>query len=89
MVNGMATTTASNGNIATEGSMGVATSSPAQELGVSGDVMLGSAATTSIIIDATTAATGGCIQLEGSNDTIYRLYVNNAGNLVTEAGSCQ
>src|SRR3989344_4301639 len=76
LINGFATTTASNGNIETEGtltvergiatSLGVASTSPSQELGVVGDIIAGSGATTTLILSSSLANTGGCIQLEGA-----------------------
>ena len=70
--------------------VGVATSTPGDTFSVTGDGMFGSAATTTVNIHSSAASTGGCIQLEGANGTtLYRLYVNTGGTLVTEAGSCQ
>src|SRR3990167_6655123 len=84
LINGFATTTASNGNIETEGtltvergiatSLGVASTSPSQELGIVGDIIAGSGATTTLILSSSFANTGGCIQLEGANGTMFKIY---------------
>lgn len=92
-VNGFATTTASNGNIATEGSLGVGTSTPGQELGVNGDVLAGGAGTTTLYARSATANTGGCIELLGTDGVTRRIYVGatttNTGRLIVEAGACK
>jgi len=99
LINGFATTTASNGNIATEGtitvesgiatSLGVASTSPSQELGVVGDVIAGSGATTTLILSSSLANTGGCIQLEGANGTMFKIYATTTGPLIATSGTCQ
>src|SRR3989344_9127519 len=99
LINGFATTTASNGNIATEGtitveggiatSLGVASTSPSQELGVVGDIIAGSGATTTLILSSSLANTGGCIQLEGANGTMFKIYATTTGPLIATSGTCQ
>lgn len=88
-VNGYATTT-SAGNINIEGTMGIASSTPAEEFGITGDIYAGSAATTTVHVKSTGSSIGGCIEMEGADDTIYRIYINTVGNAVkVEAGTCQ
>ncbi|KKU26968.1 MAG: hypothetical protein UX39_C0005G0006 [Candidatus Magasanikbacteria bacterium GW2011_GWA2_46_17] len=95
-VGGNATTT-SAGSISTQGKFGVGTTTT-PSLEISAD----STATTTIAAFSSTALTGGCIQLEGSNGTMYRIYIGGAGDaatttpsgkvgfiLVAEAGSCK
>lgn len=95
-VNGMATTTAATGNFGTEGSIAIATSSPAQELGVVGDGFFGSAATTTLFLDTTSG--GGCIQMRGATSSVvYRMYISEGGSgaaagslsLRVERGACK
>ena len=69
--------------------VGVATSSPTQEFSVVGDIHAGSAATTTLTLSSSAAVTGGCIQLEGTNGVMYRIYATSSGPLVTVVGSCQ
>src|SRR3989344_7226895 len=99
LINGFATTTASNGNIETEGtltvergiatSLGVASTSPSQELGIVGDIIAGSGATTTLILSSSLANTGGCIQLEGANGTMFKIYATTTGPLIATSGTCQ
>ncbi len=99
LINGYATTTASSGNIATEGTLivergisatlGIASTSPSEELGVVGDAHFGSAATTTLTLSSSNANTGGCIQLEGANGTMYKIYATTTGPLIATSGSCQ
>src|SRR3989344_619398 len=99
LINGFATTTASNGNIETEGtltvergiatSLGVASTSPPQELGIVGDIIAGSGATTTLILSSSLANTGGCIQLEGANGTMFKIYATTTGPLIATSGTCQ
>ena len=96
-INGFATTTAASGNFANQGTVGVGTSTPSQELGVAGDGIFVSSATSTITISSTASSKGGCLQLEGDNDTFYRAYVvasttNAQGTnavLRVESGACQ
>lgn len=93
MIGGNATTT-SSGAFTTESTAGIASSTPAQELGVTGDVSVGSSATTTIFLDSTTADTGGCLQMRGSDGVIYRLYVTatstgDVAGWLFAAGTCQ
>ncbi|MBI2175712.1 MAG: hypothetical protein HYU35_03210 [Parcubacteria group bacterium] len=87
MVNGMATTTGSSGQFATQGFIGAGgTSTPATEISASG------AATTTLYLHSTGTA-GGCIQLESSTSTVYRIYIGEdtggSTELVIEAGTCK
>jgi len=69
---------------------GLATTSPAEEFAVTGDGYFGSAATTTLHLKSTGATQGGCIELEGADDVIYRISINPAGNDVeVVAGTCQ
>lgn len=79
-VNGLATTS-STGNLGVMGKIGAGTTTPTTlELSAEG------AGTTTIAAYASTAAKGGCIQLEGTNDVMYRTYVG-AGGLATTTPS--
>ena len=76
------------------GNVGVATSTPGQELAVAGDGLFHAAAgTTTLVLSSDVASTGGCIQLRGANGTMFRIYAGatttNYGFLVVEAGACQ
>ena len=85
-VNGMATTTASSGQFVTEGSIGVATSTPSTEISASGT------ATTTLYLTSTTDGAngkGGCIELEGPNGTVFRIYATTTGPLIAEVGVCK
>ncbi|RJQ36760.1 hypothetical protein C4552_02625 [Candidatus Parcubacteria bacterium] len=61
------------------------TTSPYQELGVTGDAALGSAATTTLSVESTSASQGGCIELRGENNSWVRVYVGNGGGTSTTA----
>ncbi|TSC69112.1 MAG: Outer membrane autotransporter [Parcubacteria group bacterium Gr01-1014_66] len=93
LVNGFATTTAASGNFATNGTIGVASTTPGQELGVTGDVLAGGPGTTTLYARSSSASTGGCIELLGPNDVTYRIYAGatttNTGRLIVEAGACK
>ena len=83
--------------------VGVASSSPMQELGVVGDIAAGSAATTTLQLTTSSATIGGCIDMKSATGTAYRMYIgsndiatttgvaNNRTALVAfwEFGSCQ
>jgi hypothetical protein len=81
------------------GNVGVATTSSQDVLNVGGDIFAGSAATTTITMDSTgTDSQGGCLQMRGSDGTLYRVYLvatttasHSAENVVwqIEAGTCQ
>ncbi len=93
-VNGMATTS-STGNFGAMGKIGAGTTTPTTlELSADG------AATTTVAAFSSATLKGGCIQLEGPDDTLYRMYVNITGtatttggvavfNAVWQAGSCK
>src|SRR3989344_4008440 len=80
------------------GTVGIASSTPAQELGVVGDIMAGSAATTTLQLTTSSATIGGCIELKAVNGTTLRIYATSStqtgtlggvSNLMVEAGRCQ
>lgn len=83
MVNGMATTTYA-GALSIQGKFGVGTST-APSLEISAD----SSATTTIGAFSSGTKVGGCIQLEGANDVMYRIYATTTGPLIAEVGSCK
>ncbi len=103
--NGFATTTASTGAFATAGhstlttasttalsvdnTLGVASSTLAAELGVVGDGHFGSAATTTLTLSSSRAVTGGCLELEGANGTMFKIYATTTGPLIATSGTCQ
>ena len=98
-INGFATTTAASGNFANLGTVGVGTTTPSQELGVKGDGIFISTATTTITVSSTGSnSQGGCIQFKGVDGVYYRAYVvattsafgtGTNGSLRVESGSCQ
>src|SRR3989338_6866650 len=78
--------------------VGVSSSTPAQELGVVGDIMAGSAATTTVQLTTSSATIGGCIELKAVDGTTLRIYATSStqtgtlggvSNLMVEAGRCQ
>src|SRR3989344_517165 len=78
--------------------VGVSSSTPAQELGVVGDIMAGSAATTTGQLTTSSATIGGCIELKAVDGTTLRIYATSStqtgtlggvSNLMVEAGRCQ
>ena len=84
MVNGNATTTGSNGQFATQGKIGAGgTSTPATELAASGS------ATTTLYLHSTSGTNGGCLQLEGPDGTVFRLYATTSGLANIESGTCK
>lgn len=82
-VNGMATTTASNGQLATQGNIGTGTTTPHAELTASGS------ATTTLYLHSTNTAAGGCLQLEGPSGTVFRMYATSSGVAFFETGTCK
>ena len=106
-VGGNATTTGTTGNITTRGHLvasststtlkgvGVATSTPAAEFAANGS------ATTTVYLTSTGTNTGGCLQLLGTNGTVYRMYIGGTDTSTTttsghnglvavwEAGACK
>lgn len=103
--NGLAVTSGrlnANGVGVLAGTLGVGTTSPAQELGVTGDIQAGSAATTTVSAESTSATQGGCIELKSADGTFWaRIYagrgqnatsttgVNASAVVVIEPGRCQ
>lgn len=81
------------GGVNQDGRVGIASTTPSKALGVAGDAMFISAATTTITISSTGGAgSGSCLQMENGNsaNTMYRVYVDGAGTgLKVEAGTCQ
>lgn len=81
------------GGVNQDGRVGISSTTPSKVLGVAGDAMFISAATTTITISSTGGAgSGSCLQMENGNsaNTMYRVYVNGAGTgLTIEAGACQ
>ena len=78
---------ASSTAITTSGALIVGTTTPTTnavaELSASGS------ATTTLYLGSSGASKGGCIQLEGPNDTVYRIYATTTGPLMVEAGACK
>ena len=96
-VNGFATTTASNGYILTGGFLGVgSTTAATTELTVDS-----ASATSTVNVASSSAVRGGCIQIEGANNTTYRIWIGDATTASTtgsgrvgfvvfaEAGTCK
>ena len=78
--------------------VGVASSSPMEELGVVGDIAAGSGATTTLKLTTSSATIGGCIELKVVDGTTVRIYATSSthtgalggvSNLKVEAGRCQ
>jgi len=65
--------------------LGVGTTTPITALG---DVAVQSAATTTIYLGSTAAASGSCLQLENSAGTLTKAYINGT-TWVVAAGSCK
>ncbi|MDP2669427.1 MAG: hypothetical protein Q8P07_06420 [bacterium] len=78
-----------NSTLVVTTSLGVATSTPSQELGVTGDIIVGSSATTTIFTSSTSATQGTCVQLQSAAGALYRVYVSNVGVLTTATGTCR
>lgn len=80
-----------------DGGVGIATTSSQEVLNVGGDASFGSAATTTILIDSSgTDTQGACLQMKGSEGTMYRAYLvatTSSNGVVAswqiEAGNCQ
>ncbi|OGY66349.1 MAG: hypothetical protein A3A16_00360 [Candidatus Harrisonbacteria bacterium RIFCSPLOWO2_01_FULL_44_18] len=94
LINGNATTTGSSGQFATQGFIGAGgTTTPATEFAAT------SAATTTLYLDSSLSGAGGCLELDGPDNTVYRIYINlGAGGvgatttgsaLRVEAGACK
>src|SRR3989344_6624375 len=65
--------------------VGVASSSPMQELGVVGDIAAGSAATTTLQLTTSSATIGGCIDMKSATGTAYRMYIGS-NDIATTTG---
>ena len=71
-------------------SVGVATSTPAESLGVAGNGYFGSTGTTSVAIWSGTSLKGGCLQMKAPSDGLnYAVYVSGAGTVVATLGNCE
>lgn len=73
------------------GSIGLSTTTPTKTLEVSGDTLVGSAATTTLILDSTGGInSGGCLQIKNARGTgWFRAYVTSTGALAMEPGTCK
>ena len=72
--------------------LGIASTTPSEELSVTGDVFVGSAATTTVFIHSTNATAGaGCIEMTDTTGIKRRIYIDGDNNtsLKVEAGTCQ
>ncbi len=89
--NGSTTPALIVGGVNQDGRVGIASTTPSNTLGVEGNAMFISAATTTITISSTGSVKGGCLQMENGAGTImYRAYINGPGTGWTvEAGTCQ
>ncbi len=88
-INGLATTTSSTGNIGTMGKIGAGTTTPTTL-----ELSAGGSATTTIGAFSSGTRVGGCIQLTGTDGTLYRVYATttaneNASPLYYSPGSCK
>ncbi|MEK9174995.1 MAG: hypothetical protein AAB795_00210 [Patescibacteria group bacterium] len=94
--NGFATTTGSSGQFATQGFIGAGgTSTPAAELSASGT------ATTTVYAHSSTSLKGACLEVKGTDNVVYRMYVTGSDTSTTttngrtaivalwEAGACK
>lgn len=81
------------GNAILYGTLGVATTSISEGLGVDGDIAANSSGTTTIMLSSSGGTIGSCLQLEGASSSVtYRIYVGDRGDgttLIAEVGSCQ
>ena len=82
-----------SGRLNVDTSVGVASSTPSQELGIIGSALFQeTSGTTTIGIISTGSGVGSCIQLRNTDGSMFRIYagatttMHNA--LVVEAGSC-
>jgi len=88
-ISAASSTVSSNLNVTT---FGVASSTPAKAVGVTGSAIITSTGTTTVNLEATTAGQGSCIQLTGTDGVNYAVYATasstNTGRLVVEVGRC-
>ena len=72
---------------------GVSSTTPSEEVGIVGDVAMGSDATTTLNISSSLVDTGGCINMRNpANNNMFRIYIttgNASSSLRVEAGACQ
>lgn len=86
-VNGVATTTATNGNFASAGTItasstiGVATTTPATEISASSN------ATTTVYLSSTAAGKGGCLELLSATGTPWRMYIGASDYATSSTGN--
>ena len=74
------------------GLVGIATTSPLENLSVGGDAVFSSGATTTIKIQSTSITVGaGCLELTAPDGTVVRAYIDGDTNAAfkVEAGTCQ
>ncbi len=77
--------------------LGLGTSTPAQEVSAIGDLMLSSSGTTTLFLDSIAASKGSCIQMKAAtSSTIFRMYISESNaasgspiHLLVERGACQ
>ena len=88
-INGFSTTTSSNGNLRTNGNVGIATTTTMTtnvSLGVHGS------GTTTLAVGTDSTTLGSCLQLDGIDGVTYRIFAaattSVTKQLVVEAGSC-
>ena len=81
-----------DGDVYVDLTLGVATSTASQELGVVGSALFEEkSGTTTIGINSTGTGVGGCIQLRNTNGNLVRIYAGattTKGYLVVESGDC-
>lgn len=91
------------GTLGTTSVSAAASSTPAQELSVQGDVFIGgvTTGTTTLVIDSPGSTIGSCIQMRGADQAsasgggIFRIYITGGGTstltggLVIERGTCK
>lgn len=71
------------------GNVGIGTTSPAQLLSVAGDAYIAGTGTTTLSLKTTTASKGTCLEMFDSGGAVRRLYINAAGAITVEAGTCK
>ena len=81
------------GDVYIDTTLGVATSTASQELGIRGSALFEEqTGTTTIGLNSNGTGVGSCIQLRGTNATMWRIYAGATttatGNLRVEQGSC-
>lgn len=86
-------TTNVSGILVAGNSAGFGTSTPAEAVGIAGDVFISNSGTTTLLIKtagAGTAGAGSCLEMLAGSGATYRVYINAASNaFVVEAGACK